>query len=248
VKGLVVSLFLGAFAAAAAAGGALATTTLTLAQAATGTITGHVRITGKLPGNSVIRMGVDPKCNELNKGKQAVNEVVKATIDGSLANVFVRLEGKFPKTPIPTTPVTLNQSGCIYSPRVTGVRLGQSLQIRNSDNLFHNVHSRSDQDNSFNLAQPKAGVVDTYTPKKEEVMMRLGCDVHRWMAAYIGVVAHPYFATSDGAGKFTMVQVPPGTYTIHAWHEKFGAVKKTVTVKAGGTATADFTYTGNEKA
>src|SRR5262245_32842577 len=78
------------------------------AQTGTGTIKGHIKITGKLPGNQVIRMGVDPKCGQLNQGKQAVDEVYKATADGSLANVFVRLEGTFPKTPVPTMPVVLD--------------------------------------------------------------------------------------------------------------------------------------------
>ena len=213
-------------------------------QTGTGTIKGHVKITGKLPGNSVIRMGVDPKCGQLNQGKQVVNEIYKATADGSLANVFVRLEGQFPKTPIPSTPVILDQKNCIYTPRVTGMMLGQTLEIRNSDNLLHNVHSVSNEENNFNLAQTKAGVVDKYKPKKAEVMMRLGCEVHRWMAAYVGVVTNPYFATSDASGNFTISGVPPGTYTIDAWHEKFGPTKKTVTVKAGGTAAVDFTYAG----
>jgi hypothetical protein len=245
MKGFIVPLFAGVFAAVTLAAGVVPSPA---AQAGTGTIKGHVRISGKLPGNSVIRMRVDPKCGQLNQGKQVLNEAVKATLDGSLGNVFVRLEGKFPKTPIPAAPVTIDQSHCLYSPRVTGMRLGQTLQIKNSDSLFHNVHSASTQDNNFNLAQARAGVVDSYIPKKEEVMMRLGCDVHNWMTAYIGVVNHPYFATSDDSGNFTIGQVPPGTYTINAWHERFGPVKKTVTVTAGGTVKVDFTYTGNEKA
>jgi len=245
MKGYLLGLFVVVFAAATlVAGGPISAP---VAQAATGTIKGHVRLTGKLPGNSVIRMGKDPKCAEMNKGKQVVNEVVKATADGSLGNVFVRLEGKFPKTPVPATPVTINQSTCLYSPRVIGMQLGQTLQIKNSDNLLHNVHSVSDHDNQFNLAQPKAGVVDSYKPKNEEVMMRLGCEVHSWMMAYVGAVTNPYFATSDASGNFTIDKVPPGTYTIDAWQERYGPVKKTVTVTAGGTATVEFTYTGNEK-
>jgi hypothetical protein len=241
MKGLALLL-----AAGCAASGMLLGTVSPSSQAATatGTIKGHVRISGKLPGNQVIRMGVDPKCADMNRGKQVVNEVFKATVDGSLANVFVRLEGKFTKSAVPATPVVLNQNGCIYAPRVIGMRLGQTLQVKNSDSLLHNVHSGSSQENYFNWAQPKAGVVDSYTPKREELMMKIGCDVHRWMVAYVGVVNHPYFATSDAAGNFTIAQVPPGTYTINAWHEKLGETKKTVTVKAGGTAMVDFAYAG----
>jgi len=246
MKGFIVPLFAGVLAVATVT--AVGVSPSPLPQAATGTIKGHVRLTGKLPGNSVIRMGKDPKCGQMNQGKQVVNEVVKATADGSLGNVFVRLEGKFPKTPIPAAPVTINQTACLYSPRVVGMQLGQTLQIKNSDNLLHNVHSVSDHDNNFNLAQTKAGVVDTFKPKNEEVMMRLGCEVHSWMHAYVGVVTNPYFAVSDASGNFTIEKVPPGTYTIDAWQELYGPVKKTVTVTAGGTATVDFAYTGNEKA
>src|SRR5689334_1111036 len=165
MKGFIAPLLAGVFAAATLAAGGVAAAPA--AQAGTGTIKGHVRLTGKLPGNSVIRMGKDPKCSQLNQGKQVVNEVVKATADGSLGNVFVRLEGRFPKTPVPTTPVTINQTSCLYSPRVVGMQLGQTLQIKNNDSLLHNVHSVSNNDNNFNLAQPRAGVVDSYTPKKE---------------------------------------------------------------------------------
>jgi hypothetical protein len=215
-------------------------------QSSTGMIKGRVRLAGKLPGNSVIRMGVDPKCADLNRGKQVVQEAVKAAADGSLANVFVRLEGTFPATPVPTTAAVIDQRGCTYSPRVLGVRVGQILEIRNSDNLLHNVHSVTSHENQFNFGQARAGVVNTFKMKNEEIMMRLGCDVHRWMMSYVGVVTNPYFAVSDGSGAFEIPRVPPGTYTIDAWQERYGPLKKTVKVPAGGTVTLDFTYTGNE--
>src|SRR5204863_7045710 len=96
--------------------------------AASGTIAAHVRLGGPLPGNTVIRMGVDPKCAALNAGTQVVQETVMASADGSLANVFVSLQGSFPSTPVPAPPVTIDQQSCVYRPRVVGVRVGLALE------------------------------------------------------------------------------------------------------------------------
>lgn len=213
------------------------------AAAGSGTIRGHIALAGAIPGNAVIRMGMDPKCAALNAGKQVIQEAVAATADGSLANVFVRLDGAFPATPIPAEPAVVDQRGCVYGPRVVGVRVGQVLRVRNDDDLLHNVHSSSAVGNSFNVGQPKAGIAFDFKPAREEVMLKIGCDVHRWMTAYVGVVAHPYFAVSDRKGTFEISHVPPGSYGIRAWHERFGDLVKRVTVKAGVTTTIDFGYT-----
>ena len=218
------------------------------AQAAgRGTIKGHVRLAGEEPGNPVIRMGKDPMCAAVNRGKQVVQETVLASLDGSLANVFVRLEGTFPATPVPTEPVTIDQRSCVYVPRVMGVRVGQTLQVRNDDEILHNVHSLSVKSNTFNVSEPKAGMVQQFKMKDEEVMLRIKCDIHSWMTTYVGVVPNPYFAVSSKGGAFEIANVPPGTYTIIAWQERYGPVMKTVTVRAGAVAAVDFTYTGKEK-
>jgi plastocyanin len=235
------SLFL-LFACLAAAG-AVDTT----AQGGTGTIKGQVRLTGKLPGNPIIRMGMDPKCSQANAGKRVVQEYVVAAADGSLANAFVRLKGNFPQTSVPAQPVVIDQQKCVYVPRVAGVRVGQTVQIKNSDALLHNLDGLSGKNNGFNVAQPRAGMVYEFKPKNEEIMLHLKCDVHNWMNAYIGVVTNPYFAVTNTSGLFQIDKVPPGTYTIEVWHEKLGLVSKTVTVKAGGVAAIDFSYASSEK-
>jgi carboxypeptidase family protein len=212
------------------------------AQARTGTIQGHVKIDGDIPGNAIIRMGMDPKCAEMHRGDRVIQQDVVALPDGSLANVFVRLEGQFPPTAVPTEPVTLDQKACIYTPRVVGMRVGQKLQVRNSDNLLHNVHSSSAVGNSFNVGQPKAGMIFEFTPKAEETMLKVGCDVHSWMTTWVGVVSHPYFAATDAQGAFTIRSVPPGTYRVHFWHERFGDVTKMVTVRGGAVATIDYGF------
>jgi len=91
------------------------------------------------------------------------------------------------------------------------------------------------------------GMTNKFPLKAEDVVMRVKCDIHNWMLAWVGVVPHPYFAVSGGDGSFTIKNVPPGSHTIQVWHEAYGVLKMTVNVKAGQTATVDFAYTGKEK-
>jgi plastocyanin len=218
------------------------------AAAGGGTIKGHVRLQGKPAANPLIRMGMDPKCAQLNKGRRRAQEIVMVGADGGLANAFVKLTGTVAAAPaVSAAPVTLDQTGCIYVPRVLGARVGQTLQIRNSDEVLHNLHSLSPKANAFNVSQPKAGMVYEVKLKDEDAMLRLKCDIHGWMTAFIGVVNHPYFAVSGAAGEFEIRDVPAGSHPIRVWHEAYGELTQTVRVAAGGTATVDFNYTGNEK-
>jgi carboxypeptidase family protein len=213
----------------------------------TGTIKGLVRLSGKPPGNVVIHMGMDPMCAKMYAGKRPVDEVVVVTsAAGGLANVFVKLEGSFPSAPVPTQPVVVDQRGCFYVPRMLGARVGQVLRIKNSDNLLHNVHSQTTKSNMFNVAQPISGMQYDIRLKDEEIL-QLKCDVHRWMTAFVGVVNHPYFAVSDLTGAFEINNVPAGTYTIQAWHERYGPVRQTVRVGPGAATAVNFAYTGTEK-
>ena len=186
-------------------------------------------------------------CAKVNTGKRVIQEAVMTSADGGLANVFVRLQGTFPQTPVPAQALTLDQTGCVYRPRVVGMRVGQTLQIKNSDAFLHNVHSQSGHNNTFNVGQPVAGNVYQFKPKEEEVMLRVACDIHSWMTAYVGIVSNPYFAVSNTTGTFEIDNVPAGTRTIQIWHERYGMLTKTVDVKAGVITTVDFAYTGNEK-
>jgi plastocyanin len=212
--------------------------------AATGTIEGHVRLAGKLPGNAVIRMGMDPKCAEATRGKQVVQEEFALQKDGSLGNVFVQVTGEFPPSPAPADAVVVDQRDCVYEPRVVGARVGQVVQFKNDDPLLHNVHGMSAATNTFNLAQPIEGMVSDVRLEKEEGMLHVKCDVHRWMNLWIGVVEHPYFAVSDRAGTFTIRGVPAGEHTVVAWHEKLGPLEQKVGVKPGATVPVELTYQG----
>lgn len=218
------------------------------AQANVGTIKGRCRLGAAPPGNVVIRMGLDPMCAKINTGKRILQETVVTSADGGLANVFVRVQGTFPRMPAAPEPVTIDQRACVYGPRVVGARVGQTLQIRNNDPLLHNLHSLSVGSNGFNVGQPLAGMVYRFQLKDEEIMLRLKCDVHRWMTAYIGVVSHPYFGVSGSDGTFEIANVPVGTYTIQTWHERYGSLTQIVRVRPGAATTVNFAYTGTEKA
>lgn len=213
---------------------------------ATGVVTGLVRLTGPAPANTTIRMGADPLCSRANTGRRLTQDVVLKSADGGLANAFVDLQGSFASTPVPSTPVAIDQRGCIFVPRVVGVRIGQTLRVTNSDPTAHNVHSSSAKGNEFNVSQPKTGMVSTFQLKNAD-LLRVKCDIHSWMVSYVAVSPHPYFAVTSGDGTFRINDVPVGRHTIRVWHERYGRLTATVDVRAGGTATADFAYTGKEQ-
>lgn len=192
-----------------------------------------------------MRLDGDKDCVTLNGTDQLPTDAVLVNDSGALQNAFVYITSGLEKRtfPIPNEPVVIDQQKCRYVPRVVGVRVGQPLQIRNGDPLLHNVRSDSAINQPFNQGQPVQGMVFTHTFTTREVMVPVKCDVHAWMRASVGALEHPYFAVTDPAGAFTLPAVPPGTYTIAAWHEQLGTLEQTITVAAQDTRDVDFTFT-----
>lgn len=221
----------------------LATLALPLAAHAAGSITGTIKLDGQAPQRQAIKMSADPQCDAANpNGRLGDVFLVK---DGKVQNVFVYIKDGLgdQKFDVPAGPVAhVDQVGCMYTPRVIGVMVGQEFEIRNSDATLHNVHALPAASKPFNNAMPMKGMTIKRKFTAPEVMVRVKCDVHPWMAAYIGVLTHPFFAVSAEDGTFTIANVPPGTYTIEAWHEKMGTQTATVTVADGAAAPADFTF------
>jgi plastocyanin len=207
-----------------------------------GTIKGRIQVTGKAPGNMVVRMGMDPMCSRMyTAGNRPVEDAVVIGAKGGLSGAFVKVEGAFPKTPVPAQPVVVDQRGCFFVPRVVGARVGQTLRVTNGDMLLHNVRSQSAGANAFNIAQPMAGMQHDFVLKAEE-LIKLTCDLHRWMVSYVAVIDHPYFAVSGEDGSFTIANVPPGRRTIRVWHERLGELTQTVDVKSGAASEVTFSY------
>lgn len=209
----------------------------------TGTIVGQVIYKGPPRKPRLISMTADPKCAQLHGNRPVTSDEFVVGPNNGLQWVFVYVKQKPPGSySPPSTPVVLDQKGCHYTPHVFGIMVGQPLEVLNSDPLLHNIHALPKKNRPFNLAQPVKGMKSQQRFTVPEVMVPIKCDVHPWMASYCGVLDHPFFAVSDGQGKFTLKGLPPGTYTLEAWHERLGTLTQTVKVEAGKTATVTFTY------
>ena len=213
-----------------------------------GAVQGRIRLAGPAPPNPIIRMGADPACGVAYAGTRPTHDFVVKNAEGGLANVFVEVLGSFPGTPVPKTPMVLDQQGCVFRPRVIGVRAGQVLEVRNGDRTMHNLHSLSVKGNSFNASQVVGRPPFAVTMTHEEKMFRIKCDVHTWMNVYVAVLDHPYFTITGSDGSFVIGGVPAGRQVVQVWHELYGPLTATVDVPSGGATTVDFSYTGSEKA
>jgi plastocyanin len=226
-----------------AGGGAAATGGGPKVDAATaGNIEGVVSFEGTAPKNEPIKMNADPVCVKENPTAQTQETYEVA--DGKLANVFVYVKDGLGNYVFdtPTTPATIDQKSCRYHPHVFGIRVGQPLEIINSDGTLHNIHAMPKTNAEFNTGQPIQGMKTMHTFDKKEVMVPFKCDVHGWMNAYVGVMDNPYYAVTDADGKFDLKDLPPGTYTIEAWQEKLGPMTQTVTLGAKDTKEVNFTF------
>ncbi len=236
--------------AAAGTSGTAAPTTAATATAAAAvspdaaTVTGTVKLAGVAPKMNAIPMGADPYCQSQHS-TPATEEDVMAGPGGELANVFVYVKNISGNFPPPSTPVVLDQKGCQYHPHVNGIQVGQALQIKNDDATLHNVHALPNVNSQFNEGQPVQGMVSTRKFDKAEMTpFKIKCDVHGWMRSYMAVMPHPFYAVSADNGTFTIPNLPPGNYTIVAWHEKYGQTEQQVTVGAKESKAISFSFKG----
>lgn len=209
-----------------------------------GSIEGSVRYTGAVPERAVLQMAADPFCVSAHAGQTVLSEQVVVNDNDTLRWTFVHLReatsGSLPAGA--GGPVELNQVGCMYTPHLLGMEAGSTLRVTNSDNTLHNVNVQPRNNPAFNVAQPIPGMVTERVFENPEIMIPVRCDVHPWMQAWLGVVAHGFFDVSGDDGAFRIDGVPPGEYVLEAWHESLGTRTINVTVRDGETASADFTF------
>lgn len=206
------------------------------------TITGKVSFSGEKPTMKTIDMSANPACARAHSTPQKSEEVI-VNDNGTVRNAFVWIKAGLPdrQWPVPTTSVALAQEGCMYKPHVIGVMTTQGIEIKNDDPTNHNIHPLPKINQEWNESQPPKGDPKTKSFAREEVMIPVKCNVHPWMRAYIGVVSHPFFAVTGDDGTYTIKGLPPGTYTLEVWQEKYGTKDMQVTVAPKESKTQDFT-------
>jgi hypothetical protein len=214
----------------------------------TATVTGKIAFEGTPPPNDKIQMSSDPYC-QMHAADNPTAETVKVS-DGGLENVIVYVSSGLPAGgfPTPTQPIEIDQHNCHYVPHVFTMMTNQPLKIKNSDATLHNIHAWAEKNPQFNQGQPVQGMVNETKFGNPEVPLPIRCDVHKWMGAFVGVFDHPFHTVSKAGGSFELPKLPPGTYEITAWHEKFGKKTMMVTVADNDKKDVNFSFTVNDKA
>jgi len=206
-------------------------------------ISGQVKVKGDVKKRKKIKMDADPKCAALHSDAPMMDDVV-VDAEGNVQWAFVYVKkGAEGKKPEAVAPAVINQTGCRYEPHVLGIVVGQDLIIKNSDDLLHNIHALPFTNKEFNFGQPTKGLEEKKQFTAQEVMVKVKCDVHPWMSAWIGVVDHGFFAVTGADGKYAIPGgLPDGKYTVEVWHEGYKSVASDVDVK-GGAGVASFELT-----
>jgi len=231
---------------------AITTSVATVARAEPGgSVKGTVIFEGEPPDRLKVRRDTDPYCA---RNEQLSDDVI--VTKGKLKDVLVRVKnGSLPaKDPAaapparpvpPVLPVLIDQKDCTYTPRVVGIVAGQKLAVRNSDGTFHNVHGTIAGKLAWNKPSgPHAPDLTLDGSPRAGDVIDVVCDVHPWMHAYAVVQDHTAFAVTGEDGAFELKGLPPGSYTLEAWHPTLGSRSLNITIGKGAKAavTARFSY------
>ncbi len=205
-------------------------------------VKGVVRFKGTAARLTRIDMSADPYCAKAHPSAVTTEDLL-ADANGGLENVVVFVSGGLEAAtfPIPDEPVVMEQKGCQYKPHVLAMRAGQKLKVVNADATAHNIHPMPNNNREWNVSQPP-GVPVEQVFAREEVAISVKCNIHPWMRSYIAVVKNPYFAVTDKNGAFELKDLPPGNYTVQAWHEKLGSRTQKITVGGGPTQPVEFVF------
>ena len=205
-----------------------------------GTISGKVTYTGTPAKQKPIDMSKEPTC-----AKQHATPVTTETVvtggNNSLENVVVYISAGADEANAPSQAVTVTQKGCQYMPHVVALHTGQELQVVNADQTSHNIHPLAKNNREWNKSQPPGTPAISEKYDKAEIFP-VKCNVHPWMHGTFAVLKNSHYAVTGDGGAFTLANLPPGKYTITAWHESYGDQSQEVTISGSETKSVNFVF------
>jgi hypothetical protein len=205
-----------------------------------GSVSGNVTYTGTPAKPRAIDMVKEPSC-AMQHATPLATETVVTGPNNSLENVVVYISAGAPDENAPSQPVKLEQRGCQYVPHVLAFQVNQILEIANDDQTSHNIHPLPRINREWNKSQP-AGSPPIFEKYDKPEFILVKCNVHAWMRGYFAVMKNSHFAVTESDGSFKLSNLPPGKYTITAWHESYGDRSQDVTISGSETQTVNFSF------
>ena len=220
----------------------LAAATMTTSAPGGGTVTGKVTYTGTPAKPKPIDMSKEPSCAAQHSTPQMTESAVTGP-GNTLEYVVVYIsQGAPAESAAPSSPATFDQKGCHYAPHVLAFQVNQELKVTNSDQTSHNIHPLAKTNREWNKSQPPGTPPLSEKYDKPE-FISVKCNIHPWMHGYFAVLSTSHYAVSDGNGDFKLPNLPPGKYTLTAWHESYGTQTQEVTIAGSETKTVNFAFT-----
>jgi plastocyanin len=205
-----------------------------------GTISGKVTYEGTPAKPKPIDMSKEPSCAKQHAAPVTTETVVTGP-NNSLDNVVVYLSAGASDENPPSQPVKFDQKGCQYLPHVLAFQVNQTLEIANEDQTSHNIHPLPRINREWNKSQP-AGTPPMTDKYDKPEFIPVKCNIHPWMHGNFAVLKNSHYAVTQGEGAFTLANLPPGKYTITAWHESYGDQTQDVTISGSETKTVNFVF------
>jgi hypothetical protein len=218
----------------------LAASAVAVAGPSGGTVTGKVTYEGTPAKMKPIDMSKEPSCAKMYATPQLVETVVTGA-GNSLENVVVYVSAGAPDEAAPSTAATFTQKGCRYIPHLLAFQVNQELKIINDDQTSHNIHPLPKVNREWNKSQPPGTPPISEKYDKAE-FIPVKCNVHPWMHGTFAVLKNSHFAVTGDGGSFSLANLPPGKYTITAWHESYGDQSQDVTISGTESKTVNFVF------